>query len=88
MLILAERIEHFFLTHHRFAAPRNQLLPNRTIWVVAVDQVEEIRGDRERQLLTGKKATGLLVGRERHMLFKLGHTRDSVLQLPHPVAPI
>jgi len=74
--------------HDHLGAARDHLLAYRAIRVVAVDQVEEIRRDRQRQLLVRVVAAGLLVVRERHVALELLPGRYAVLQLPDPVSPL
>ena len=86
--VLSERIEALLLADHHLTRAGNDLLANRAVGIVTVDQVEKIRGDRERQLLVCKGAASLLVGGERHELLELGHRRNTILQLPNPITPV
>ena len=88
MLVLTERIEHLALRDNHFPCARNDLLPNGAIRIVAIDQVEKIWRDRERELLVGVRTPGFLVRRERHQLLQLLDRGDAVLELPRPVLPI
>ena len=68
--------------------PRDDLTADRAVRVLRVDQVEEMRRDRKRQLMGGEEAPfPLLLGQFQH-LFQLGQRRDAVAQLPMPVVPL
>ena len=67
---------------------RDDLPADRAIRVLGVDEVEEMRRDRQRELVRGEEAPfPLLLGEHEH-LFQLGQRRDPVAQLPMPVVPL
>ena len=53
--ILAAGIGHVVRRRPRLFDPRNDLAPNRAIRIVALDQVEKMRRDGERELGAGKQ---------------------------------
>ena len=62
-----------------FLDPRNDLAPNRAIRIVALDQVEKMRGDGERELRSGKQHAIAFFVRKFEMLLELGERRHPVL---------
>ena len=88
MLILSKRVQHLTLRDDHLVDPRHHLLPNRAIGIVAVDQVEKVRGNREGQLVVGLLAARLFLRGQRHQSLQLRHARDPMLELPGPVVPL
>jgi hypothetical protein len=88
VLVLAQRIEPLLCGQGHLALARDDLLANRAVRVVAVDEVEKIRRDRERQFLVREQAARPLLGRERHVALELLDGREPVLELPRPILPV
>ena len=88
MFVLTERVEHLPRGDDHLVATGDDLLADRAIRVVPVDQVEKIRRDRQRQLLLGEEAARPFPGRQRHVALQLLDGREPVLQLPGPVPPV
>ena len=88
MLVLPQRIEPLLHRQGHLAPARDDLLANRAIRVVAVDEVEKIWRDRERQLLVREQAARPFLGRKRHATLELLAGRETVLELPRPVLPV
>ena len=88
MFVLAERVEHLAGGDHHLVAARDDMLAEGTVRIVAVDQVEKIRRDREGQFLVGEEAAGFFRRGERHVALQLLDGRDPVLELPGPILPV
>ena len=72
-----------------FLDPGDDLPANGTEFVGGIDQVKEVRGDRQGQLLIGQGGAGVLFGRESgHQPLKLLNRGDAVLELPMPIVPV
>jgi hypothetical protein len=66
---------------------RNHLAPNGTIWILRVDEIKEMRGNRERELVSGKDHPGPFIPAQDNSLFELLEIGDSIFKLPFPVIP-
>ena len=53
--IFAARVRHVVRRRPRFFDPRNDLAPDRIVRIIPRDQVEKVRGNRERQFIAGKQ---------------------------------
>ena len=67
---------------------RGMTCRDRAVRVLGVDEVEEMRRDRKRELVGREEAPfPLLLGEHKHLL-QLGERGDAVTQLPVPVVPL
>ena len=71
-----------------FLDARDDLAADRAVGIVRVDQVEEMRGDRHRELGAGQQHAGAFLGGEFDPLLELGERLDAVLQLPLRILPM
>ena len=72
----------------RFFDARNDLAPDRTIGIIALDQVEKVRRDGKRQFVAGKQnAVAFFIGKFEQLL-ELRQRRDAIFQLPFPIVPL
>ena len=85
--IFTARVRHVVRRGPGFLDARNDLPPNRAIGIIALDQVEKMRRDGERELVAGKQHSGALFIGENEMLLELRQRRDAVLELPFPIVP-
>ena len=86
--VLAERVELLLRGDKHLPFPRNELLANRAIGVVPIDQVKKIGRDRHRQFVAGERHPALLLRRERHVALKILTRRQAIFELPGPVLPL
>ena len=86
--LFADRVLGFTRSNVGFLDARDDLPAHRAVRVLRVDEVEEMRRDRKRELMGGKKAPFPLLLRQLQHLFQLGQRRDAVAQLPMPVVPL
>jgi hypothetical protein len=66
---------------------RDHLAPDRVVWVVRVDERDEVRGDVDPELVLGREAFPLVVGQVEDLL-DLFQIVDPMAQLPAPVVPL
>ena len=85
--IFAARIGHVVRRRPRFFDPRNDLTPDRAIRIIALDQIEKMRRDGERELRAGKQNAAAFFIRKFEMLLELGERSDPIFQLPFPIIP-
>ena len=86
--ILAAGIGEFLGRVPAFLDARDDLAADRAIRIVAVDQVEKVRGDRHRQLVPGEQDAGALDIGEVEARFEIGEGIHAVAELPFVVAPV
>ena len=67
---------------------RDDLTADRAIRILRIDEIEEVRRDRERELVRGEEAPFPLLLGQLQQLLQLGQRRDAVTQLPMPVVPL
>src|SRR5438132_9919896 len=68
----------------------NDLPPDRVVrpaMAGARDQIEKMRGDREREFVAGKQNSTAFFIAKIDMLLELGQRSDPVLELPFPIVP-
>ena len=85
--IFAARIGHVVGRRPGFFDPRNDLTPDRIIRIVARDQVEKVRRDREGELVAGEQNAAAFLVAKIDMLLELGERCDPVFELPFPIVP-
>ena len=85
--ILTAGVRHVVGRSPGFLDPRDDLSPDRAIGIVALDQVEEMWRDGEREFVAGKKHAGPFLIGESEMLLELRQGGDAILELPFPVVP-
>ena len=86
--ILTAGVEHFLGIIEGFLDPRNHLTPDRTIRVGGMHEIEEMRGDREGELVPGKEDAGAFFFAEHKVFLELRERSDPVAELPCPVVPV
>ena len=85
--IFTARIRHVVGRRPGFLDPRDDLTPDRAVGIIALDQVEKMRRDGERELVAREQnARALLLG-EGEMLLELRQGGDAIFELPFPVIP-
>ena len=85
--ILAERVFHHGGEGLLLGADRNHLAANWIVWILRVDQADEVRGDVDAELAVGGEAFALVVGQFED-LADLFERVDAVAELPTPVVPL
>ena len=85
--VFAARVRHVVGRGPGFLDPRDDLPPDRAVRIVAFDQVEKMRRDRERELVAGEQNAGALFFGEDEMLLELRQGGDAIPELPFPVVP-
>ena len=89
MGILAAGIAHLPRCGLGFLHAGNHLAADGAIFIGRVNQIEEIRGDTQRQLVVGEGGPGEFLGRERGQEpLQLLNGGDAMLELPAPVIPV
>src|SRR5205823_6165869 len=85
--IFAARVSHVVSRRPRFFNARNDLAPDRIVWIVARYQIEKVWRDREREFVSGKQNTDAFFIAKIDMLFEVRERSDAVFQLPFPIVP-
>ena len=85
--IFPARVRHVVRRGPCFFDPRDDLSPDRAIGIVALDQIEKMRRDREREFVAGKQHAGAFFIGKGEMLLELRQRGDAILELPFPVIP-
>ncbi len=85
--IFPARVRHVVRRRPGFLDPRDDLTPDRAIRIVAFDQVEKMRRDREGELVAREQNARALFFGEDEMLLELRQGGDAILELPFPVIP-
>jgi hypothetical protein len=85
--IFAARVGHVVRGCPRLLDPRNHLSPDRIIGIIAWDQIEKMRGDRQREFVAGEQNAAAFFLAKIEMFFELSEGRDPVFELPFPIVP-
>src|SRR5882724_6228664 len=85
--IFTTRIGHIVRRCPGFFDARNDLSPDRIVWIIWRDQIEKMRRDREREFISGKQNAVPLLLVKIEMFFELSERGDSVFKLPFPIVP-
>src|SRR5690606_38154163 len=78
--LFSHRVQHLFGCNTHLLLSRDQLLADRAIGVLSINQVKEIRSDRQREFLIGKITPRLLLRSKGKVFFYLLNRRDTVLE--------
>ena len=85
--IFAARVGHVVRGCPRLLDARNHLSPDWIIGIIARDQVEKMRGDRQREFVARKQNAAAFFLAKVEVFFKLSEGRDPVFELPFPIVP-
>jgi hypothetical protein len=85
--IFAARIGHLERGPVGLFDARDDLATDWTVRIFRVNEIEKMRCNRERKLVSGQNYAGALFPRKRDLLFELLQIGDPVFELPFPVVP-
>src|SRR6266536_6611920 len=71
----------------RLLDPRNHLSPDRIVGIIARDQIEKMRGDRQREFVSREQNAAAFFLAKVEVFFELSEGRDPVFELPFPIVP-
>ena len=85
--IFAARVGHVVRGCPRLLNAWNHLSPDRIVGIIARDQIEKMRGDRQREFVSREQNAAAFFLAKVEVFFELSEGRDPVFELPFPIVP-
>src|SRR5437868_9230438 len=85
--ILATRVSHVVRRLPSLLDPWNDLAPDWIVRIIARDEIEKMRGDREGEFVAGKQNPAAFLFAKIDLLIELSERSNPIFELPFPVVP-